>query len=513
MKKLFANAPKWVRSLVITLLSLLAAAGGVYAVLVMIRGNAAVKVYALEDVGQYSSSGNAQTEGVITTDRVQSVYISNTQEVTKIHVKEGQRVSVGDELLTFDTTLTDLALERKDIAVRKLELELEEARQHRHDIECFHLYVPGQEQEPGKPELQPGNVGQPRKGLGTAEEPIVYLWNGSCILDNAFLSHLAQKAREEEIEPLYVVFELREGDSPQGAALDAWEMLLRPVGETDWSFTTIHPSYDSSPEPIEGEEEKEKEEPVDDGLPTYTWSQITQLRKEADKAIQDLEIQLAMARVELETVKHELESGAVKSTIDGVVKTVRSVDEARAENQPLILVSGGGGYMVTGALSETELEAMHVGDVVSVLSWENYETYEGIITSISEFPDSTNRYYHYSEGNRNVSLYPFTVSVSEDATLREGEYVQINYNPNGGGTGYFLMNPFLRSENGKSYVWAAGEKGLEKRFVNTGGSLWGSYIQITEGLEGVSYLAFPYGNSLRTGQKTEIVGIDALYGY
>ena len=156
---------------------------------------------------------------------------------------------------------------------------------------------------------------------------------------------------------------------------------------------------------------------------------------------------------------------------------------------------------------------MAVGDTVSVLSWENYETYEGTIVSISEFPDSSNRYYHYSEGNNNVSLYPFTVSVSEDAALREGEYVQMTYDPTGEGVGYFLMNPFVRSEEGKSYVWVAGEKGLEKRDVTTGGNLWGSYIQIVDGMEGVSEIAFPYGNSLRAGQKTEASSIDTLYGY
>ena len=513
MKKLLSKLPKWAKTLTITLLSLAAAGGGIFGVLLAIRGNEAVKVYAPEDVGQYASSGNAQTEGAVTTDRVQSVYLSNTQEVTKIHVKEGQRVSVGDELITFDTTLTDLALERKDIAVRQLEYELEKAKQHRHDIECFHLYDPNKPTPPD-PVLKPGKPGLPWKGDGSREAPLQYLWNEDCTLSDAFLSSLAQKAKEQpgEHPVLYVVFEKRHSDSTQGAVENACEMMLVPKGEDDWSMTIITPDYDKTPEPLD-EEQRPKEEEEDDGLPTYTWSQITQLRKEADKQIRDTELKLAMARVELETVKHELESGTVKSKIDGVIKTVNPVEVARDGSVPLILVSGGGGYLVTGAMSETELDAMHVGDTVSVLCWENYETYEGTITSISEFPDSSNRYYHYSEGNQNVSLYPFTVSISEDANLREGSYVQINYSPGGQGSGYFLMNPFIRSEDGKSYIWAVGDRGLEKREVTTGSSLWGSYLQITEGMDGVQYLAFPYGNSLREGQKTEVVGIDALYGY
>ncbi len=512
MKKLSARLPKWAKTLILTLLSIAVAGGGIYGVLLLIRGNEAVKVYALEDVGQYTSSGNAQTEGIVTADRVQSVYISNTQEVTKIHVKEGQKVAVGDELITFDTTLTDLALERKDIAVRQLELDLEKARTERHNIECYHLYDPNKtEPEPEEPTLKPGNVGQPWKGSGSKESPLQYLWNSECKLSDAFLSELAQTARKLETEQLYVVFETRRSDSTQGAVENALELILTPVGEDDWSVVIITPDYDDTPEPIEDAEEEEEEE--DDGLPSYTWSELQNMRKEADRKIQQLEIDLAMARVELESVRHELESGTVKSTVNGVVKSVITVEEARSENAPLILVSGGGGYLVTGAMSETELEAMHVGDTVSVLSWENYETYEGTISSISEFPDTSNRYYHYSEGNQNVSLYPFTVTIGEDAKLREGEYVQMSYNPGGEGLGYFVQNPFVRSENGRSYVWAAGEKGLEKRYVTTGSSLWGSYIQITGGIDGVQYLAFPYGRALRQGQKTETAGIDALYGY
>ncbi|MCQ2440075.1 MAG: HlyD family efflux transporter periplasmic adaptor subunit [Oscillospiraceae bacterium] len=508
MKKLLGKMPGWGRTLFIVLLSVLVGGGGIYGVLLLIRGNAAVNVYALTDVGQYSSSGNAQTDGRVTTDRVQSVYISNTQEVTEILVKEGQKVSVGDELIAFDTTLTDLELERKDIAVRQLELDLENAKKERQAMNSYQIYVPPQPTE--EPELQPGNVGQPRKGSGTVDDPVVFLWNESCLLDTAFLSRLADSARAQGMRELYAVLEQRVQDSLQGGVVNAVEIRVIPREDDSWAFTVLPSEYDSSVPREEGEEEEPQEEPYTG--PTYSWSELNSMKKEADKKIHDLELKLEMAKVELETVRHELESGTVKATIDGVVKTVRDIEEARSEGTPLILVSGGGGYMVTGALSETELDSMHVGDTVSLLSWESYETLDATIVSISPFPADSG-YYHYSEGNQNVSLYPFTVSVGEDAKLREGEYVQLTYSPGGEGSGYFLMNPFVRSENGKSYVWALGEKGLEKRYVTTGSSLWGNYVQITSGLEGVEYLAFPYGRSLRDGQKAEIAGIESLYGY
>ena len=73
----------------------------------------------------------------------------------------------------------------------------------------------------------------------------------------------------------------------------------------------------------------------------------------------------------------------VLSKIDGVVKTVLDPEQALAENKPVVLLSGGGGYYITGALSETELATMQVGSSVTVRSWETYENLTGTIVEIS----------------------------------------------------------------------------------------------------------------------------------
>ena len=80
------------------------------------------------------------------------------------------------------------------------------------------------------------------------------------------------------------------------------------------------------------------------------------------------ELDLKKARLEYETLEFEINNGVVYSKIDGVVKTIRSPDQAREEQLPAVLISGGGGYYVTGAMSETELETLRVGDTVTVMS-------------------------------------------------------------------------------------------------------------------------------------------------
>jgi hypothetical protein len=70
---------------------------------------------------------------------------------------------------------------------------------------------------------------------------------------------------------------------------------------------------------------------------------------------------------------------------------------------------------------------------------------------------------------------------------------------------------FIRSENGKSYVYVESDGKLEKRYVSTGMNLWGSYTEITSGLSMDDYVAFPYGTEVKEGAKTVESDISDLY--
>ena len=81
-------------------------------------------------------------------------------------------------------------------------------------------------------------------------------------------------------------------------------------------------------------------------------------------------------------------------------------------------------------------------------------------------------------------------------------------------SGIYLENPFLRTEQGKSYVYLRGEDGLlEKRYVTTGRSLWGNYTEILDGLTAEDFVAFPYGKHVKAGAQTLESDISALYSY
>ena len=173
-------------------------------------------------------------------------------------------------------------------------------------------------------------------------------------------------------------------------------------------------------------------------------------------------------------------------------------------------VSGGGGYYVTGTISELERDKLELGSEVTISDWRNGTSCTGTVQSIGDFPSTSN--YYSSNNNPNASFYPFTVLVDEDANLVPGDYVDMEYSLSDSTDGIYLSNPFVRTEQGASFVYVQGENGkLERRNVVTGKSVWGSYTQILSGITVDDLIAFPYGKNVKPGVPTEQGDYSTLY--
>ena len=206
-----------------------------------------------------------------------------------------------------------------------------------------------------------------------------------------------------------------------------------------------------------------------------------------------------------------METGEVIANIDGTVVALLDEEEARLTGQPILKVSGGGGFYMQGAVSELEKDNLQIGQEVTVNDWNTGMTYTGTIQSVGDFPTSNG--YWSGVGNPNVSYYPFTVFIDESADLQEGSYVNVTFSTATTQQGIYLENPFLRTEQGKSYVYVRGEDGkLEQRFVTTGKALWGSYTEVLDGLTPEDYIAFPYGKNVVVGADTVEGDNSDLYG-
>ena len=93
-----------------------------------------VNVYAVNECAMTDYWGDtSNTSGMVTTDKLQKIYISQSQTVKKVWVKEGDSVKKGTVLVSYDSTLTQATVERakidydrqtENLEVMKNELEL-----------------------------------------------------------------------------------------------------------------------------------------------------------------------------------------------------------------------------------------------------------------------------------------------------------------------------------------------------------------------------------------------------
>lgn len=472
--------------------------------------------------------GSGESSGMITTDRIQTVYLSGTQTITEILVQEGQDVKKGDVLFTYDTTLSDIELQKKDISVQQLKLDLDTAKQELNVINSYVpiSYHPVEEVEPTVPEEPEKEISDldlegkdylAYSGQGTTSLTPKYIWlRSSAMVDDAMLDILFT---DHTSDSLYIVFQQTEEDSNEGAITDQFGVKVHRLTlsqVTDENGNIIQEGGHSYRMSFYDPAKVGNTGPVDDGVDWnsgFTAAEIQSMRVEKQKQIKDLEFSVKMAEAEYKIMQKEADDGQVVAEFDGTVVGLLDAESAAMFGEPLMKVSGGGGYYVSGTLSELDLNTVQVGQIVDVMSWDTGMTYEGTIVEIQPFPQEENNYYYYGT-SQNVSYYPYKIFIDESAQLQDGFYVSMTLRGNEAEEALYLQNPFILTEGASSYVFVRNEDGkLEKRQIQVGGSLWGSYTKVTSGLTAEDFVAFPYGKTVKEGAPTQEGTWEDLYGY
>ena len=552
MKKLNSKAKKWIIALSAVVLTAAVVVGIVFGL--SRNSGDPVPVFAFDNVGMTEFWGDTQESyGPVSTDRIQTVFLSDTQEVTEVLVSQGDQVKKGDLLMRFDTTLDDLKLERKRLEVEKLKLQLEDDQTRLKQIKGMKpMVIPEASEETEQ------NQGVALNGSyeiyartehdGSSSEKAIVCWvANSYAMGSSLFSAVMEEAQrqqnenaaaatepdatdpgaepgeggepaseptvppEESGEPApvnqcYMVVKVTANNMSLGS-VQSWQgvYLSRVEGGFTLRFFNAANNSDYTLAETGGAEAPQ----IDYGS-GYTAAQIKQMRLEQEKTIKDTEFKIKVAEAEYKIMQRELSDGNVYAEIDGQVVSCLTEEEARAQNQPMLKVSGGGGFTITGAVSELLKDQLTIGQEVTINDWNSGMSYVGSITSVGDFPTSNN--FYSGMGNTNVSYYPFTVFVDESADLREGNYVNMEFSTAGAQSGVYLQNPFLRTEKGRSYVLVMGEDGcLEQRYVTTGKALWGSYTEILDGLTAEDRVAFPYGKNVKPGAPAVDGNISDLY--
>jgi len=309
----------------------------------------------------------------------------------------------------------------------------------------------------------------------------------------------------------YVVFKVTEKNYEKGNYL-TWQGAKVTVYE-DGTFGLTH--FDAAgvtdhmlPPP----EDLEIELPTIDPNAIYTGEQILQMQKDLNKTIKEQKEKLKMVETEYLIMERELGDGNVYAEIDGKVVSLLTEGEARQQNQPLIKVSGGGGFYVEGSVSELEKDNLKPGQEVTINDWNTGNVYTGEVVSIGDFPSDNDNWN--GMGNPTASYYPFLAFVDESADLQAGNYVSMSYSTASAEQGIYLEKAFVRSEKGEHWIYVRGADGkLEKRSVRVGKVLWGSYYEILSPLGEEDFLAFPYGKQVKDGAPTVESDLSTLYSY
>ncbi len=573
---------KWVLILLIPAL-LVGAVFGTYQIL---RANREpCKVYAVSEliIEDYYDYGS-YLSGEVKMDNMQVFYTSTTQEITEILVSEGDQVKKGDPLLCFNTSLSELELERKAIEIQKAQDELEKAqRTYRRYFKQDYVIPPvsaGQkdpqvsgvsarsvlgktalfaapiywsdietstpetnptepETNPTEPETNPTepetNPTEPETdptepetdptepepepepvvdgvvqtivlvdGVGTPEDPALYIVSSEYGLTPQILGELL--GSQEQVD---LVIASTEEDRLDGNVISAFGLTL--VREKKgWSvrFWDAEAYLDRPLAPLDPDE-PDPTEPDFPDFPDYpigpvgpTREELQQIRRELEEKMRDLDLQIRMGQVAYRSMEAELGDGVVRAEYDGVILTLNDPEYALEANEPLLKLSGGGGYKVVCSVDEFQVENLQPGMTAMVTSWWTGDSYPAVVTEISKDPTVSS--YYSSEENQNVSYYPVTLEV--DASANMGEYYGVEVvldDAQGEQSGNFLDKAFVLSENGRSYVMVRDQEGqLEKRMIYTGRDLYGREIEILGGLTKEDYIAFPYAKAAQEGAKT-----------
>lgn len=528
-----------------------------------------VKVYSVNDFCMTDYWGDtSSTSGMVTTDKIQKVFLSSSQTVNKVWVAEGDSVRKGDKLISYDSTLTQASVEqakidydRQDESLTTAKNELEylkkaknketlkqeldkltaelDALKKKYDEDPDHPYN-------GDAPVTEGAIKDYKKtmtvkgadGSDQTVNVLYYSWLSTSRLNDSKVTEILTKLatlRADKDHPsvdTYVVLVQRYEDKVGGyvdntvglvitetytAGDDTAVPAVPESRSVSFSVRSDLPEFEDTERKYDDAAIKKLQQKINlaNMYLENSMEQKDLAKAIVDKAqeVKEKEVNQRLAKLSLDKKTKELGDGNVYAEFDGTVKAVRNADEAYNNSEAVIELSGGGGYYVTGTLSEMELGSVKVGDTVSISSWMTGAACEGTIVSIDDYPTTSGN--SWGDGNRNVSYYPFKAFVEEDAALQANDYVDIQYQKAGTqeqGNSLYLQSWFIRTDNGKSYVMARGEDGrLEQRWVQTGRDLWGSYTQIRGGLTTDDYVAFPYGRDVVEGARTVEAAADELY--
>ena len=457
-------------------------------------------VYQVSDLTMSSAQDSNVTKGTVTNNMSQTVKLEGEEKVAQVYVAPGDKVSMGDKLFTYDLRSLENELKNKRLLVEKANVNIYGAQKELADLKNTEPVEDPTEDDEYTPAEGEGTQSilntvvdgtmKAYEGNGTKKHPYTYL-----VASGATVTANYMKARcIERPEKRYEVLEYREDNKKAGVLIYKILLVFKTDGTFDFSLSQTEDGF--------------KIDVGEDG--SYTKSQLSYAINQKQIEISGYELDKQYAQSEYAAVENKISNATVYSTVEGTVKTLADPKQAKTTGEPFIQIIGKSGFYVQGYISELQLADVQVGSIVKIKNVADNVNCSGKIIGLSTYPGEVEDMSN--AGNDNVSYYPFTVSVSATQNLKIGDEVEINLNENADEITY-LLKSFVINEAGRYFVYLEGEDGLlKKQPVQTGMTLYGEYIEITEGIKDTDWLAFPYTKGIEGGAETKHSTQQELFG-
>lgn len=370
---------------------------------------------------------------------------------------------------------------------------------------------------------------KPLSGKGTKKHPYVFLCSsakGYVVVQGSFLNKMAafdaNGNKEDGKKGYWYQLEFHQNDTVEDLAdrkksCTGYYLVDGSLLETmvpDYSeveFTLADAShYDHDSDDDNGDDDGDYDgDQGDSGNASISREDAIKIQQ---NKVESLKLDIRESKLNIEKLEKKVKKEVIYSKLDGTVAKVGDPATTASDGSDFMTIKSKEGFYVKGTVSELMLDQIKEGTILNCSGQSG--DFEAEVVDVSEYPVSGDNYS--GNGNPNVSYYSYTATIPDKSVkVSDDDYwLTITLQSDTQSKGIVLDRAFVRSENGNSYVYKDDNGVLKKQKLIVGGNVNGGYsVLVTGGITRDDKIAFPYGDTVKEGAKTQEVSVDELYGY
>ena len=370
---------------------------------------------------------------------------------------------------------------------------------------------------------------KPLSGKGTKKHPYVFLCSsakGYVVVQGSFLNKMAafdaNGNKEDGKKGYWYQLEFHQNDTVEDLAdrkksctgyyLVDGSLLEKMVPDySEVEFTLADAShYDNDSDDDNGDGDGDYDgDQGDSGNASISREDAIKIQQ---NKVESLKLDIRESKLNIEKLEKKVKKEVIYSKLDGTVAKVGDPATTASDGSDFMTIKSKEGFYVKGTVSELMLDQIKEGTILNCSGQSG--DFEAEVVDVSEYPVSGDNYS--GNGNPNVSYYSYTATIPDKSVkVSDDDYwLTITLQSDTQSKGIVLDRAFVRSENGNSYVYKDDNGVLKKQKLIVGGNVNGGYsVLVTGGITRDDKIAFPYGDTVKEGAKTQEVSVDELYGY